>query len=179
LGSSHILQFCGNFSFAPAVDVCRGAKLQGHAKSHAATNAARRVPIRSMCEYHALVIRPACNPLRWNLVVSPSPSSPAASKPQNLTSGRHLSRLAPKFLILEVIGLEKAEPIFITASRSQDIMRSAHRDPARVFPSRMAGFSFDVARWIRPFSTQPPPALLPESRSARERSAVCGPARQS
>jgi hypothetical protein len=46
-------------------------------------------------------------------------------------------------------------------------------------PSRMARFSFDVARWIRPLSTQPPPALLLESRSARERSAVCGPARQS
>jgi hypothetical protein len=28
-------------------------------------------------------------------------------------------------------------------------------------PSRMAGFSFDVARWIRPLSTQPPPAPLP------------------
>ena len=46
-------------------------------------------------------------------------------------------------------------------------------------PSRMAGFSFDVARWIRPLSTQPPPALLPVSRSARARLAVCGQARQS
>jgi hypothetical protein len=39
-------------------------------------------------------------------------------------------------------------------------------------PSRMAGFSFDVARWIRPLSTQPPPALLPVSRSARGRLAA-------
>jgi hypothetical protein len=46
-------------------------------------------------------------------------------------------------------------------------------------PSWMAGFSFDMTRWIRPLSTQPPPALLPVSRSARARLAVCGPARQS
>jgi hypothetical protein len=92
-------------------------------------------PIRSMCKYHALAVRPACNPLRGYRLVSPSPSSPAASTPQNLTSGRRLSRLAPKFLILEVIGLERAEPIFITASCSQDVMRFARRDPARVsFP---------------------------------------------
>src|SRR3984893_7352429 len=30
----------------------------------------------------------------------------------------------------EVIGLERAEPIFITASCSQDVMRFARRDPA-------------------------------------------------
>jgi hypothetical protein len=46
-------------------------------------------------------------------------------------------------------------------------------------PSRMAGFSFDVARWIRPLSTQPPPALLPVSRSATGRLAACGPTQQS
>ena len=46
-------------------------------------------------------------------------------------------------------------------------------------PSWMARFSFDVTRWIRPLSTQPPRALLPVSRSARARLAVCGPARQS
>src|ERR1700730_4357681 len=52
---------------------------------------------------------------------SAEPFLTAASTPQNLTSGRRLSRLAPKFLILEVIGLERAEPIFITASCSQDV----------------------------------------------------------
>ena len=44
-------------------------------------------------------------------------------------------RLTPKFLILEVIGLGKAEPIFITACCSQDIMQSARRDPARAIAS--------------------------------------------
>ena len=39
-------------------------------------------------------------------------------------------------------------------------------------PSWMARFSFDVTRCIRPLSTQPPPALLPVSRSARARLAV-------
>ena len=70
----------------------------------------------------------------------PEPFLTAASTPQNLTSGRRLSRLAPKFLILEVIGLERAEPIFITASCSQDVMRFARRDPARVsFPRGWRG----------------------------------------
>jgi hypothetical protein len=44
-------------------------------------------------------------------------------------------RLTPKFLIPEVIGLGRAGPIFITACRSQDIMRSARRDPARAIGS--------------------------------------------
>jgi hypothetical protein len=60
--------------------------------------------------------------------------------------------------------------------------RYAVRSPRSVkgqLPSRMAGFSFDVARWIRPLSTQPPPALLPVSRSARGRLAACGPEQQS
>jgi hypothetical protein len=51
-----------------------------------------------------------------------------------------LSRPAPKFLILEVIGLGRAEPIFIAASRSQDVTRSARRNPARVnFPRGLLG----------------------------------------
>jgi hypothetical protein len=97
-----------------------------------------------MCKYHALVVRAACNPLRWYHLASPSPSSPAASTPQNLTSGRRLSRLAPKFLILEVIGLERAEPIFITASCSQDVMRRSPRSGKGQLPSRMAGFSLTL-----------------------------------
>jgi hypothetical protein len=44
-------------------------------------------------------------------------------------------RLTPKFLILEVIGLGRAEPIFITACCSQDVMRSARREPARAIAS--------------------------------------------
>jgi hypothetical protein len=134
----------------------------------------------SRLDDHALVVRPACNPLRCYHLVSPSPSSPAASTPQNLTSGRRLSRRAPKFLILEVIGLERAEPILITASRSQDVIRSARRDPARVsFPRGCRGSSLTLRAGIRPPSTQPPPALLPVSRSARGRLAACGPAQQS
>ena len=67
-------------------------------------------------------------------------SSTAAPRPQNLTSGRRASRLAPKSLILEVVGLGRAEPIFIAASCSQDVMRSARRDPGKgQLPSRMAG----------------------------------------
>jgi hypothetical protein len=114
--------------------------IQGHATGQAVADTALRAEIRSICKYHALVVRPACNPLRWYPFVSPSPSSPAASTPQNLTSGRRLSRLAPKFLILEVIGLGRAEPIFIAASCSQDVIRSARRDPARVsFPRGWRG----------------------------------------
>ena len=44
-------------------------------------------------------------------------------------------RLTPKFLIPEVIGLGRAGPIFITACRSQDVMRSARRGPARAIGS--------------------------------------------
>ena len=137
-------------------------------------------PIRSMCKYHALVVRPACNPLRCYPFVSPSPSSPAASTPQNLTSGRRLSRRAPKFLILEVIGLGKSGTNLYHGILQPG--RYAVRSPRSgkgQLPSRMAGFSFDVARWIRPLSTQPPPALLPVSRSAKGRLAACGQARQS
>jgi len=36
---------------------------------------------------------------------------------------------------LEVIGLGRAVPIFITACCSQDVMRSARRDPARAIAS--------------------------------------------
>src|SRR5260370_15997459 len=59
-------------------------------------------------------------------------SSTAAPRPQNLTSGRRSSRLAPKSLILEVVGLGRAEPIFIAASCSQDRIPSTLRDRARL-----------------------------------------------
>jgi hypothetical protein len=106
--------------------VCMTA-VKGHATSHAVADSTHGQSIN--CKAHALVVRP-------------SPSSPAASTPQNLTSGRRLSRRAPKFLILEVIGLERAEPILITASRSQDVIRSARRDPARVSSLADSGVLF-------------------------------------
>jgi len=75
---------------------------------------------------------------------------------QNLTSGRRSSRLAPKFLIPEVVGLGRAEPIFIAASHSQDVMRSARRDPARgQSPLRMAGYSLRCSRHQAVFNTAP------------------------
>jgi len=77
-------------------------------------------------------------------------------------------------------GSERAEPIFITASCSQDVMRSARRDPARIsFPRGWRGSPLTLRAGIRPLSTQPPPALLPVSRSARGRLPACGQARQS
>ncbi len=77
-------------------------------------------------------------------------------------------------------GSERAEPILMTASRSQDVMRSARRDPARIsFPRGWRGSPLTLRAGIRPLSTQPPPALLPVSRSARGRLAACGPAQQS
>jgi hypothetical protein len=67
-------------------------------------------------------------------------------------------------------GSERAEPIFITASCSQDVMRSARRDPARIsVPRGWRGSPLTLRAGIRPLSTQPPPALLPVSRSARGR----------
>src|SRR5690242_4705680 len=54
--------------------------------------------------------------------------STAASTPRNLTSGRRSWRLAPKSLMPEGVGPGRAGPIFIAASRSQDVMRSARRD---------------------------------------------------
>ncbi len=129
---------------------------------------------------HALVVRPACNPLRFYPLVSPSPSSPAASTPQNLTSGRRVSRQAPKFLILEVIGLGKSGTNLNDGiSQPGRYEVRSPRSGKGQLPSRMAGFSFDVARWISPPSTQPPPALLPVSRSAKGRLGACGPAQQS
>ena len=74
-------------------------------------------------------------------LLSPGPPEPFLTcglDAQNLTSGRRLSQLAPKFLILEVIGLGKSEPIFIPASCSQDVMRSARRSGKGKLPSRMA-----------------------------------------
>jgi hypothetical protein len=83
-------------------------------------------------------------------------SSTAAPRPQNLTSGRRSSRLAPKSLILEVVGLGRAEPIFIAASCSQDIMRSVRRDRARVsFPLQMAGYSVTSRVASRRFQHRP------------------------
>ena len=113
--------------------------VQGHATKHAVANTV--LPADQI----NVQVSPTCcqasvQSARWYHLVSPSPSSPAASTPQNLTSGRRLSRLAPKFLILEVIGLGRAEPIFIAASRSQDVIRSARRDPTRVcFPCGWRG----------------------------------------
>ena len=47
-------------------------------------------------------------------------------------------RLTPKFLIPEVIGLGRAGPIFSTACRSQDVMRSARRG-ARAIGDALSG----------------------------------------
>ncbi len=101
---------------------------------------------RSECKCHALVVRPACSPLRCHPVVSPSPSSPAASTPQNLTSGRRLSRLAPKFLILEVIGLGKSGTNLYRGilQPGRYTVRSPRSGKGQL-PSWMAGFSFDTA----------------------------------
>jgi hypothetical protein len=83
---------------------------------------------------------------------------------------------APKFLIPEVIELYRAEPIFMAASFSQDIMRSARRVLARVgVPSREGWFLY-VARRVRRLSSQLPLGFRLGSHSAKERSEAFGPA---
>jgi hypothetical protein len=83
---------------------------------------------------------------------------------------------APKFLILEVIELYRVEPIFMAASCSQDVMRSARRVLARVgVPSREGWFLY-VARRVRPPSSQLPLGFRLGSHSAKARSEAFGPA---
>src|ERR1700691_3972806 len=83
---------------------------------------------------------------------------------------------APEFLILEVIELYRVEPIFMAASCSQDVMRSARRVLARVgVPSREGWFLY-VARRVRPPSSQLPLGFRLGSHSAKARSEAFGPA---
>jgi hypothetical protein len=111
--------------------------------------------------------------------------STAASTPRNLTSGRRSRRLAPKSLMPEGVGSGRAGPIFIAASRSQDVMRSARRNRRGSAPRRWLKPG-DVARRIRPPSARRPPAPRRGPRSARARPASggraprsppCGPSR--
>jgi hypothetical protein len=104
--------------------------------------------------------------------------STAASTPRNLTSGRRSRRLAPKSLMPEGVGPGRAGPIFIAASRSQEVMRSARRDRQGSAPRRWLKLG-DVARRIRPPSARHPPASLRGPRSARARSASGGRGRRS
>jgi len=90
----------------------------------------------SRLDDHALVVRPACNPLRCYHTSSARalphlrPRHRRTSHPVAAYRSGHQNSSYSRSS-----GSERAEPIFITASRSQDVMRSARRDPARVsFP---------------------------------------------
>jgi hypothetical protein len=113
-------------------------------------------PIRSMCKYHALVVRPACNPLRCH------PSSARAlphlrprhrrtSHPVAAYRGGHQNSSYSRSS-----GSERAEPIFIAASCSQDVIRSARRDPARVsFPRGWLGSPLTLRAGLGRFQHSP------------------------
>src|SRR3954453_11973740 len=82
--------------------------------------------------------------------------STAASTPRNLTSGRRSWRLAPKSLMPEGVGPGREGPIFIAASRSQDVMRSARRDRRGFIVSLADGWNSMASRAGQAaFSTAP------------------------
>ena len=110
--------------------------------------------------------RPPASPARTRC-------STAASTPRNLTSGRRSWRLAPKSLMPEGVGSGRAGPIFIAASRSQDVMRSARRNRQGSAPRRWLEPG-GVARRVRPPSARRPPAPRRAPRSARARPAGGG-----
>jgi hypothetical protein len=154
--------------------------VQGHATSHAVADTAHRVPIRSMWEYHALVVRPACNPAPLVSRRQPEPFLTCSL----MTAEPHIRSplIAAGTKIPHTRGhraRKSGTNLYHGISQPGRYAVRSPRSSKGQLPSRMARFSFDVARWIRPLSTQPPPALLPVSRSARARLAVCAPARQS
>ena len=150
--------------------VCRAENARSDARSGPA---AARCPERSTSSASAFR-QPASH--RRNSDFGPSPLRACGANTAEPHIRSPLLAAAPKFLIPEVIELYRAEPIFMAASFSQDIMRSARRVLARVgVPSREGWFLY-VARRVRRLSSQLPLGFRLGLHSAKERSEAFGPA---
>jgi hypothetical protein len=111
--------------------------------------------IRSMCKYHALVVRPACNPLRWYRLVSPSLSSlrprhRRTSHPVAAYRGGHQNSSYSRSS-----GSKERNQSLSRHLAARTLCGSLAEIRQGSLPSRMAGFSFDVARDQAAFNTAP------------------------
>jgi hypothetical protein len=111
-----------------------------HATSHAVADTAHRadqinVQVSRTCPSGQRTIRFAAIPSSARALPHLRPRHRRTSHPVAAYSGGHQNSSYSRSS-----GSERAEPIFITASCSQDVMRSARRDPARVsFPRGWRG----------------------------------------
>jgi hypothetical protein len=122
----------------------------------------------------ALFVHPSSH--RRNSYFGPSPLRACGNNTAEPHIRSPLLAAAPKFLILEVIELYRVEPIFMAASCSQDVMRSARRVLARVGVPSREGWLLYVARRVRPPSSQLPLGFRLGSHSAKARSEAFAPA---
>jgi hypothetical protein len=151
--------------------VCRAENARSDARGGpAAARCSRTIDVKRQ----RFFVNPSSH--RRNSDFGPSPLRACGTNTAEPHIRSPLLAAAPKFLIPEVIELYRAEPIFMAASFSQDIMRSARRVLARVgVPSREGWFLY-VARRVRRPSSQLPLGFRLGSHSAKERSEAFGPA---